>query len=285
MLDADRLLRYKLAPVEQHVTPRDVMLYALGIGIGDDPLDPGQLRFVYEENLQMAPTMAITLCYPDMLIPLVDAGVEITRLLHAKQSLSIVKPLPVDAVFVGHTEFLDVIDFGAGKDARIIYRNRIYEKSSGDLVAELNGESVSLGGGGFGGSKGVKPVKIEMPNSEPTVVSEYTTLRQQALLYRLSGDYNPFHVDSALASAGGFKQPILHGRCTFGIVAHAILRNSCGYQGARLRSMQARMAASVYPGETIRTEIWNEGTQVRFRASIPARNTVVIDQGLAVIGD
>jgi acyl dehydratase len=104
-------------------------------------------------------------------------------------------------------------------------------------------------------------------------------------VYRLSGDYNPVHADPAAARRGGFDRPILHGRCTFGVAGHAILRAFCGYEGARLRAMSARFTSPVFPGETIRTELWRDASQVRFRSSIAARSVVVLDQGSAELAD
>ena len=110
-----------------------------------------------------------------------------------------------------------------------------------------------------------------------------TTLPQAALIYRLSGDYNPLHADPASAHKAGFKMPILHGRCTFSVAGHAILRTCCGYDPARFKSMEGRFSSPVYPGETIRTEIWRDGPTVSFRATVPARGVTVLNNGRAEI--
>ena len=110
------------------------------------------------------------------------------------------------------------------------------------------------------------------------------TLPQAALLYRLSGDYNPLHADPGVAEAAGFPRPILHGLCTFGVAGHALLRALCGYEPERLKSMAARFSAPVFPGETVRTEMWREGEgRVAFRCRIREREIVAINNGLAEI--
>jgi acyl dehydratase len=114
-------------------------------------------------------------------------------------------------------------------------------------------------------------------------VCDLPTLPQAALIYRLSGDYNPLHADPAYAHKAGFDRPILHGRCTFGVAGHAILRTLCGYQPARLVSMEGRFSAPVYPGETIRTEMWRDGNVVSFRATVPKRGLTVLNNGKAEI--
>ncbi len=128
-------------------------------------------------------------------------------------------------------------------------------------------------GGGFGAAAGPpNPV----PNGLPDHVIDLPTRPEQALLYRLNGDDNPLHADPAVAAAAGFARPILHGLCTFGVVAHALLRALCGYDPARLRSVTLRFSAPVFPGETIRTEIFAGGA---FRARALERDVIVVSNG------
>ena len=135
--------------------------------------------------------------------------------------------------------------------------------------------------GGFGGPSGPVKEPHPIPQTAPHHVCDLPTLPQAALIYRLSGDYNPLHADPAYAQKAGFRMPILHGRCTFSIAGHAILRTCCGYDAARFKSMAGRFSAPVYPGETIRTEMWRDGATVSFRARVVERDIVVLDNGLA----
>ncbi len=121
-----------------------------------------------------------------------------------------------------------------------------------------------------------------MPDRAPDASCELRTLPQAALIYRLSGDYNPLHADPAVAAGGGFDKPILHGLCTYGVAGHAILRTLCGYDGSKLRRLDARFSSPVFPGETIRTDMWNEGPgRAAFRCHVVERNVMVLDNGRA----
>jgi acyl dehydratase len=118
-----------------------------------------------------------------------------------------------------------------------------------------------------------------LPDREPDLVCDLLTLPQAALIYRLSGDYNPLHADPAVARQGGFERPILHGMCTFGVAGHAVLRMCCDYDVSRFHSIKARFSVPVYPGETIRTEIWRETGGAGFRCKVVERDLVVINNG------
>jgi acyl dehydratase len=121
--------------------------------------------------------------------------------------------------------------------------------------------------------------------SDPDVICDLPTLPQQALLYRLSGDFNPLHASPNIAKNAGFKAPILHGLCTFGIMTHALVKTCCDYDPNRFKRMRLRFSAPVYPGETIRTEIWRDGNEIAFRCRSLEQDKVVINNGYLLIGD
>ena len=137
---------------------------------------------------------------------------------------------------------------------------------------------------GFGGPSG--PVKRPHPEPEgsPDLTVDLSTRPEQALVYRLNSDLNPLHIDPAVARDAGFPRPILHGLCTFGTVCHALLRGLCDYDTGRFGRMDLRFSSPVFPGETIRTEIWRDGSQVSFRARVVERDIVVLNNGLAEVG-
>ncbi len=282
MINLDALKNLAYPQMEQSVQPRDAMLYALGIGLGDDPTDPWQLRFVYEGGLQVFPTMAITLCYPSGQVDFgAITGLNPHKVLHVYQRFELARPIPIGRPLVGQTRVVDVFDKGPGRGVLWAYRNEIRERASGELVCTLDAASMCVGAGGTGWqSAGAPPPKREVPSSAPTAVVDIATLPQAALIYRLSGDYNPVHADPELARRVGFPRPILHGRCTFGVAGRAVAQ-SLAAEDRSLRSMQARFTAPVYPGEIIRTQIWRDGEAVSFRASVPARGAVVLDGGYA----
>ena len=122
-----------------------------------------------------------------------------------------------------------------------------------------------------------------MPDGAPDASCDLPTLPQAALIYRLCADNNPLHADPAVAKAAGFPRPILHGLCSYGVAGHAILRTFCGYDTAKLTGLSLRFSAPVFPGETIRTEMWNRGASILFRSRVLERNLVVLNNGVATI--
>ena len=282
-LDHDKLLGFDIPPVEQTLTTRDTILYALGVGLGQDPMDTQQLQFVYEPGLKALPTMAIVLGYPGPWYVQADAGVTRSHVVHGEQGFRIHRPLPVEGTVVGKTRCTGVVDKGTGKGALLLTECEVRDKATDGLVCTLTSTSFARADGGFGGPTGpVKPVHA-IPETPAQLVCDLVTRPEAALVYRLSGDYNPLHADPAAAKKAGYDQPILHGRCTFSIAGHAILKTLCGYDPARLVSMEGRFSSPVYPGETIRTEMWLSGNVVTFRSTVPARGVTVLNNGRAEI--
>ena len=279
----DKLIRWDIPEVEQHLTKRDAILYALGVGLGSDPGDAKQLQYVYEDGLQALPTMAIILGYPGPWHAKGDLGITRSHVVHGEQGLRIVKPLPVEGDITGKTRITGVVDKGKDKGALIMTECTVREKASGDVVCTLTSTTFCRADGGFGGPDGPVKAPHALPEAPPQHVCDLPTLPQAALIYRLSGDYNPLHADPAYAAKAGYKMPILHGRCTFSIAGHAILKTLCGYDPARFVSMEGRFSAPVYPGETVRTEMWRDGNVVSFRATVPARSATVLNNGRAEI--
>jgi acyl dehydratase len=282
-INYDKLVNWQIPEVEQRLTRRDTILYALGIGLGAAPCDADQLRFVYEDGLQALPTMAIVLGYPGHWHSHPDTGITRSHVVHGEQGFRILKPLPVEGDLVGKTRVTGLVDKGPNKGALLMTECTVRDKASGEVICTLTSTAFCRADGGFGGPDGPVKTPHAIPDSPPTHACELAILPQAALIYRLSGDYNPLHADPAYARRAGFNGPILHGRCTFGIVGHAILKTLCGYDPGRLVSMEGRFSSPVYPGETIRTEMWRDGNVVSFRAGIPARGVVVLNNGKAEI--
>jgi acyl dehydratase len=115
-------------------------------------------------------------------------------------------------------------------------------------------------------------------------VLEFRTRPEQALLYRLSGDYNPLHADPAAARAAGFERPILHGLCSYGICCRAVLKAYADYDPARIRAHDARFTAPVWPGETLAVELWRDGDTVSFQARASERDVLVVRHGRSLLG-
>jgi acyl dehydratase len=284
-LERQRLLELPFEDIDQEIIARDVILYALGVGAGANPHDGRELRFVYEENLHVLPTMAAVLCSPGFSwYQDPRNGIDWKRMLHGEQSVEIYSALPTSGVIVGRTCVTEVIDRGEGKGALMTVERTLTEGASGRRLAKTTALMFLRGNGGFGGPSGPVTAPHAMPERRPDLSITIPTLPQAALIYRLSGDLNPLHVDPKVATAGGFTKPILHGLCTFGVVGRALLEGACDFNPARLRKMRARFTSPTYPGETIRTDIWADGETVSFRATVIERDAIVLNNGCATVG-
>jgi acyl dehydratase len=283
-IDYDKFLALDIPAVEQSYTAKDCMLYALGLGLGHDPLSEHELAFVYEKNLKVLPTFGTVVAHPGFWLRDLDTGVDWVKVVHGEHSMVMHKPLSPSGTVIGKTRVLKVIDKGAGKGALVYSERTISDKASGDLLCTIVQTTFCRGDGGFGGPPREQPPVHVVPERAPDLACDLTTRPEQALIYRLTADPNPLHVDPAVAKAAGFPRPILHGLATFGIAAHALLKSVCGYDPARLKSIAGRFSAPVFPGETIRTEIWRDGNLVSFRARVVEREAVAINNGRAEIG-
>jgi acyl dehydratase len=285
MLNYDKVRQWQSDDIEQVMHPRDVMLYALGVGLGQDPLDRGQLKFTTEKNLQVLPTMAAVLTYPGFWMR--DApgvGIDVVRLVHGEQSIVMHHPLPAEGKLTGRSRVTRVVDKGPGKGALVHVEKVIRESATGQLLATCEAVVFCRGDGGFsasGGGDAPAPALRATPDAAPDTVLQFQTRPEMALVYRLSGDYNPLHCDPDVAAQAGFKQPILHGLATYGVAGHLLLKAFCGDDPARLKSLSARFSAPTFPGDLIQLECWHQGDEVAFRACVPSRQAVVLSHGRA----
>lgn len=283
-IDPDKLLNWPFPTVEQSYTARDAIIYALGVGLGADPMDEGQLRFVFEERaFEVLPSMAAVMCTPGFWARDPGTGLDWKKILHGEMGIELHDVLPAEATIVATNKVVDIIDKGEGKGALLYQARTVTEKATGRKLATLTSTTFARGDGGFGGHSGPQPVPHALPDREPDSVCDLATLPQAALIYRLSGDPNPLHADPEVAKAAGFDRPILHGLCTLGVAGHAILKTCCDYDAARFKSMKLRFSAPVFPGETIRTEMWMDGEGVSFRARVVERDVLVLNNGHARI--
>ena len=284
VLDPQKILDWPFEPVEQTYTERDTILYALGCGLGIDPLDEDQLRFVFEEpELLALPSMAAVLSPPGFWARHPDAGIDWVRILHGEQAMEIHRPLPAAATVAATAKVTDIVDKGPDKGALLFVERTVRDVESGDDLATLRSTTFARGDGGCGGTTETAPAPHPIPDRAPDLACDLPTAPNSALIYRLSGDPNPLHASPSVARAAGFDRPILHGLCSWGVAGHAILKSCCGYDPARIRSMALRFSAPVYPGETIRTEMWRDGNIVSFRARVAERDAVVLNNGRAEI--
>jgi acyl dehydratase len=282
-IDYDKLLALKIPQVEHRYTDKDAILYALGVGLGLDPLNRDELSFVYEKNLKALPTFAAVLSYPGFWIRELPTGIDWVRSVNGEQAIVLHRPLAAQGTVIGHTRILDVIDKGAGKGALIYSERKVSDKASGALLITVTQTTFCRADGGFGGPQRESSPVHPIPERKPDMICDLPTRPEMALIYRLSGDRNPLHADPEVAKAAGFPRPILHGLATFGVAGHAVLKTVCGYDPDRLVAFGGRFSAPVFPGETIRTEIWREGAMISFRALAVERNVVAMNNGRAEV--
>jgi acyl dehydratase len=278
-LNYEKIMAYRPADIRATYGARDCMLYALGIGLGMDPTDPGQLKFVYEKNLVAFPTLATTLGWMGRLTD-PAFGIDERLVVLADQRVVLHRPLQPEATLISRPYVKEIIDKGEG-NAAIIQFTRDLTAEDGTLVATVEGSTLARRHGGFGGKVTQSPVPPEIPARDPDAVCDLPTPPNLAQIFRLTGDTNPLHIDPERAKVAGFPRPILHGMAGFGVAAHAILRTLCAYQPEKLASIEARFARPIFPGETVRTEMWQNGSDVAFRCRTVERGEVAIDNGLA----
>jgi acyl dehydratase len=209
-------------------------------------------------------------------------GLDWPQILHGEQSLRLHRPLQPQGDIMGRTTIGPVADKGPGKPVLLRCDRELTDGATGEPVATLDEVWILRGAGGFGGETApVSPPLAPVPDRAPDSAIDLPTFPQQAALYRLTGDRNPLHIDSAVAAKGGFARPILHGLATFGLIGRALIAAACGGDATRLSAMRLRFTSPVYPGDVVRTEIWDLGQVIRFRALVPALGAIVADGGTA----
>ena len=277
---AETLLNFPIPEIRQRLRWQDAALYALSLGVGQDPMDAAELRFATEGAAMRAlPTMAVVLGYPGFWLRDPATGVDALRLVHGEQSVELHAPLPTAGEVIGRSRVTGLVDRGEGKGALLYSERVILDAATGSRLATLGQTTFLRGDGGFGGPSG--PVRKPAPEPEgaPAIALDLPTRPEMALLYRLNGDHNPLHSDPDVAAKAGFPRPILHGLATFGVVGRALLRAICASDPARFGRMECRFSAPVFPGETIRTEIWPDAGGAAFRARAVERDVVVVANG------
>lgn len=272
---------------------KDVMLYALGIGLGADPLDEKELPFVYERGLKVVPTAATVLASaggggrasrpaPEMPAGYRPSQINYLMVVHGEQKVELHKPLPSTGAFTAEGRTVGAWDKGKDKGA-VIVNETVWTDEAGEKVATLTGSTFARGDGGFGGPSDGQPEPHPTPSRAPDQSVDIQTRPDQALLYRLNGDRNPLHSDPESARRSGFPRPILHGLCTYGITCRAVLAAVCDYDPDRIQSHQARFSAPVFPGDLITVDLWVDGREVSFQARVKDREATVIRNGLTML--
>lgn len=277
-MNIEKIKNLNIEPLIQSYDVRDTILYALGLGYGEDPLDEDELPFVFEESLKAVPSICCVLCHPGFWLKEPEYEADWVRLLHAEQAFEIHKPFPATGTIRGTYSVRGIEDKGADKGALLHQEKALYNEEEGELLATVRSSLFLRGDGGQGGfGEPVAPAE-KLPDNAPDRVLELPIDKRAALIYRLSGDWNPLHASPEIARKAGFEKPILQGLCTNGMACRAILKLFCDNDPGRLKSMFVRFSKPVYPGETVRFEFYEAGEEIRFRAVAKERDIVVLDR-------
>lgn len=290
LIDPELVISHKFPETTYTYTERDAALYALGVGAcGRDALDKYELKYVYHEDgqqsIQVLPTLGVLFAvgFLSHLSHVPGLQHDPRLLLHGQQYIEIYKPFPSSGCMQNKASISRLHD--KGKAAILEVEVISYEKESSEPIC-LNRMTVYLrGAGGF--SKSSHPysysktsasqnLAAKIPNRQPFAVYEECTQPSQALLYRLSGDYNPLHSDPKVAEIAGFSRPIQHGLCTMGFAVRAIIKCICGGDPNMIKNISGRFLLHVYPGETLIMEMWLEGLRVVYQVKVKERNKAVL---------
>ena len=264
-------------------TSSDVLLYHLALGAGGSPTDARELRYAYEQDLQVLATFAVVATSlgvteaPRVSYPGIE--IDLARVLHGTQRVDVHRPLPVEGSATAVQRVVNVYDKGS---AAVVVTETAVTDADGAPLWTNTSSIFARGEGGFGGERGPSG-KLELPDREPDATLITPTLPQQALWYRLLGDRNPLHVDPAFAAAAGFPAPILHGLATYGIVCKALTDALLDGDASRVRGFGVRFAGVVYPGETLRTLAWADGDRYLVSTTVVERDAPALADAELVV--
>lgn len=268
-IDAAKALAAEPRSAEIAWDHKDIQLYHLGLGAGVPAADPDELRYTLESKLHVLPSFA-TVAGAGMGVVggLSAPGIEVNlaAVLHGGQTITLHRPIPVKGKAVTTSKVAAVYD--KTKAAILVLRTEVAD-DDGPLWTS-DAQIFVRGEGGFGGERGPS-TRLPAPEGEPDKTVERPVREEQALLYRLSGDWNPLHADPEFAELAGFDRPILHGLCTYGMTLKAVVDTLLGGDVSRVRSYSTRFTGIVFPGETLRIRMWRpQGTEGRVQVSVTA---------------
>lgn len=278
MIQPNAIFAYDFGTPEQDYAARDAILYALGLGLGTDPTDAGDLQFLDERDLAVLPTFAVTLCTPGMWIRDPALGVDFGKLVHSAQWAEFPNSMPASASVKGTAKVISLTDRGEGRGAVLVLERTITDACDGRLYCCLRQTLLLRGDGGFGGDPAPREERFA-PDREPDSTVAIATSPRAALIYRLSGDWNPLHLDPGVAAAAGFPRPILHGLASYGLAGVAVSR-AMARDPASLAALSCRFSGVVLPGDEIAFHVWDIGNNTAsFAAFVGDRK--VLDGGEA----
>ncbi len=281
-MDLNAVINRVFPPIRETYTVKETILYALGVGAGvADPLSAADFPFLNSKALSIVPAQAAVLCFPGPWLGDPELGIDYTKVLHGGQGIVFERPLKPEAAIRGEYEVLGIDDKGADKGAVVFFEKRLLDEADGGVICRVRSSYFLRADGGCGNWGTPEVVPGPVPDRTPDRIVEIKTDPRQALIYQLNGDYNPLHADPEAAKKAGFPRPILHGLSSFGAACFAFVQSVCGGDPNMLAEFFIRFSRPVFPGETLRLELFDEGDAWRFRARVRERDEIVLDRGLA----
>jgi len=267
-------------PVEASWNSKDALLYAVGIGAGHDDL-PFTTENSNDIEQLVYPTFPVVVGWGRGSAMGKIGSFNPAMLVHGQQAVTLHRPIPVEGTVILTSKITGIYDKGS---AAVVVSETVAVMDGEPLYTNV-GSSFMRGEGGWGGDRGPSGPQNVPPERPADHEVTYVTTRDQAFVYRLSGDRNPLHTDPAFAAMGGFDTPILHGLCSYGFTARALLSALCDNDPVRFQHIEGRFASPVIPGDALRVRMWSTGSgEAMFTTSaVPAGGgdeRVVIDQGL-----
>jgi acyl dehydratase len=278
-----KLSEMTLPSVTREYGPENLILYALGLGYGENRLDREELRFVYERDIKAVPSICSVMCRSSAWLRDPEHGIDWKRVTHAEEAFIVHRTIAPKGRIRGSFEITSIEDKGPSKGALLHLKRELHDADNGGLVAVTRSVLLLQGDGGRGGFGAPPPPVRFLPELAPDRIERLRVSARAALIHRLNGDLNPLHVDPDAARLAGFDRPVLHGLCTSGMACRAILSAYCAHNPEMLRGMSVRFTKPVYPGENLQLEFYERSELIEFRARVVERNVIVLDGCSAIL--
>lgn len=284
-MDALKFFNHRIPECQESWGTKDAILYALGLGLGMEVGKTRQVRpFLYEQDLLVVPTFANVLGPPLFWTGDAEFGIQWKKLLHVEQRLVIHRELPAEGTVTVRSRVTGIRDKGESRGALVFQEKHIEEAGSGEALSSIQMSLLFRADGGCGDFGDAPDELPGLPERRPDLGAELHTSPALPFIYRLSGDFNPLHVDPVIAVEAGFERPVMHGLCNMGLVCLSLLQNFCSWRPVALRELSLRFSHPVYPGDQMQLECWDEGGGlIRFRARVKGSRALAIDRGMARI--